>query len=94
MKNIDKEEYSFIRICCFSCDKLLQYQQIGVIKECGHTMCLKCINDLCLPIKKCSICNISLKNKKDSILKLEESGSSFSAHGQVESVSFKPVFVG
>ncbi|CAK86095.1 unnamed protein product (macronuclear) [Paramecium tetraurelia] len=78
-------------VFCYACNKTLKYQKIGMSKHCGHVMCMSCISSICLPDKKCMVCNKDFE-KKD-IIQLQEAHSGFASHNQVEVKIFNPVML-
>ena len=78
------------KFICSVCEKNLDIQKIVCLKGCGHAVCKKCLVTICEKDKKCSYCGV--KYSHTDIIKLEESGTSYSDHNKVISKSFNPSF--
>lgn len=49
------------QVYCYSCNKTIKYQKVGMSKHCGHVMCLGCIEKICLPEGRCMVCSKSFE---------------------------------
>lgn len=78
------------KFICGICEKDLSIQKIICLKTCGHVLCQKCLELICSKEEKCSIC--STKFSPSEIIKLQETGTSFSTHNKVVTNSFNPFF--
>lgn len=79
-------------LCVLCVNKTLNQQKIAALKKCGHTMCLECIKQYCLPDNACAEC--SEKCKPKDVINLKESGTAFAAHNEVEAKQYAPAFNG
>ena len=84
--SIKNSENNFI---CKYCEKLLNFQKISCLKECGHVYCTKCLAEI--PGKHC-LCGKKIKNKK--IVHLKESQSGFGSHNKTEVKVYTRAFMG
>ena len=75
-------------IICAALHTPIVHQKVSLLKACGHVVLTSCLNDLVLPSMRCPLCSKRVKAK--GIVPLRPGGSSFSAHSQVESTTWKP----
>jgi len=46
---------------------LTNASKVGVIRGCGHALCMQCIDKFVKPQKKCYVCEQTAKHEKDII---------------------------
>lgn len=73
---------------CDSCKLTLTHQASGVLKACGHLLCMKCIKLYCLPSESCVLCAVPITR----VIAMQKGGTSYSAHNEVTAKVVKPVF--
>jgi len=73
---------------CDSCKLTLTHQASGVLKACGHLLCMKCIKLYCLPSEICVLCSVPVTQ----VISMQKGGTSYSAHNEVTAQVIKPVF--
>jgi nitric oxide synthase-interacting protein len=78
------------KLICVICTKELSFQKIVALKKCGHAMCRKCLENICGQDKNCGKCN--KEYTPSDVISLQESGSGFSKHNQVQTNKLNPFF--
>lgn len=62
---------------------------VGVLRHCGHTLCMGCMDKFVKTEKRCFVCSQIVRPDQD-IVKMEEGGTGFAAHNKVVAEKFTP----
>ncbi len=78
------------KFACFICKKDFSYQKIVALRKCGHVLCRKCLESVCIKDEVCAFCNSQYF--PSDIISLQETGTGFSEHNLVQTNKLNPYF--